>query len=846
MKKISALLPFLFVSLLFVLSAFLLRNEDKNETENESKELSEPADWAFLQKSYPGFSGVDVLKQYEYAIEVAKDQMNQARGTQSWNQPWRLEGPTNTGGRFNCIAIHPTNENIVYAGTASGGVFKTTNGGTTWLPIFDQNPYLSIGTIVFDPLNPNTLYVGTGDPQISGYPFVGNGIYKSTDAGQTWTNIGMAQGHIITKILINPTNTNIIYAAAMGVPFIRDNNRGLYKTIDGGQTWTQVLFVSDQAGIIDMVMDPTNPNIVYAASWDRIRNMQESVVAGPNGKIWKTSNAGQTWNPIVNGFPSGDLCRIGLAISQQNPNILYATYANTNLEFGGLLKTLDGGANWNDMAASGLDVSFQSNFAWYFGRIGINPNNDNHIWMLGVGLYKSFDGGVTFSDADANYSLHADKHDLVYDKNNKIWLATDGGLYNLTNANNDNWQDADLIPNNQFYRVALNPNDPTLYYGGVQDNGCNGGSYTAPDNWIKYGYGDGFQMRFEPNNPFSFYSESQNLGLSYNDGMGSFWDHTIGIDNLDRRSWDAPFTLSAFDYRRQYTGTYRIYRNVNGGGGQVQWQAISPDLTDGIIFFERAHVISWVEESPVDSQVIYTCTSDANVHVSQDDGATWQNITTQNLPDYYATSIHPSTKAAGTAWLTFSGYRWNDNTSHIYKTTNFGQTWVSVAGNLPPFAINDVVIYSQNENVLFVATDGGIYGTVNGGTSWDRVGDMPIMAVYDVEIDEVNNRIVAGTFARSLQTYDLNEILLNVKNTEKVEFASLSVFPNPAVEKVQIKISEESRFIPTEMTVMDIKGNLILKDCFQSELNVSEWASGIYTLQVKAGNKVWAGKIVKQ
>jgi photosystem II stability/assembly factor-like uncharacterized protein len=843
MKKYLSLIPFLFVSSLFLFTAFLVRKE-VGENEKESKELLEPADWAFLQKSYPNFGGNDVLKQYEYAIKIAKEQMNQSRGIESWTQPWRLEGPTNTGGRFNCLAIHPTNENIIYAGTASGGVFKTIDGGANWLPIFDQNPFLSIGTIVFDPTNANTIYVGTGDPQISGYPFVGDGIYKSTDAGQTWTNIGMSQGRIITKILINPNNTNIIYAAAMGLPFVKDNNRGLYKTTNGGQTWTQVLFVSDQAGIIDMVMDPTNPNIVYAASWDRIRNMQESIVSGPNGKIWKTTDAGQTWNTAMNGFPTGNLCRIGLAISQQNPNVLYATYATTALEFGGLLKTVDGGANWLDMAAVGLDPTFQSNFAWYFGKIGISPTNDNHIWMLGVTLYKSFDGGSNFTDADANYNLHADKHDLEYDKNGKIWLATDGGLYTLADANNDNWQDADLIPNNQFYRVALNPNDPAQYYGGVQDNGCNGGSYLAPSSWIKYGYGDGFQMRFEPNSP-AYYVESQNLGLAYNDGMGNFYQHTNGIDGADRRSWDAPFTLSAFNYKRQYTGTYRVYRNTKGGGMQVQWDTLSSDLTDGIIFFDRAHVISWVEESPVDSQVIYACTSDANVHVTKNDGLSWQNITTSNLPDYYATSIHPSTKSAGTAWLTFSGYRWNDNTSHIYKTTDFGLSWVAIASNLPPFAINDVAIYSQNENVLFVATDGGIYGTVNGGLNWERVGDMPILAVYDVEIDEVNNRIVAGTFARSLQTYDLNEILLNVKNTDIVIFSALSVFPNPAIDKVYFKITEASRFVPTEMQVFDMKGNVILRDCFQPELNVSEWSSGIYTLQVKAGNKIWAGKIVK-
>ena len=845
MKKHLSFIPFFLLFSLFLFSIFLMKR-GVGKIENDAKELLEPADWAFLQKSYPNFAENDVLKQYEYAIKVAKEQINETRGIESWTQPWRMEGPTNTGGRFNCIAIHPTNENIVYAGTASGGIFKTTDGGANWIPIFDKNPYLAIGTIVLDPQNPNTLYVGTGDPQISGYPFVGDGIYKSTDAGQTWTNIGMMQGRIITKILINPNNTNIIYAAAMGLPFVKDNNRGLYKTTDGGQTWSQVLFVSDQAGIIDMVMNPQNPNIIYAASWDRIRNMQESIVFGPNGKVWKTTDAGQTWNTVMNGFPSGDLCRIGLAISQQNPNLLYATYATTTLEFGGLLKTLDGGANWMDMAASGLDMNFQSNFAWYFGKIGINPANDDHVWMLGVDLFKSTTGGTTFTDADPTYKLHADKHDLEYDKNGKIWVATDGGLYTLQNPNNNNWIDADLIPNNQFYRVALNPNDPTQYYGGVQDNGCNGGNFLAPDAWVKYGYGDGFQMRFEPNNPDSYYAESQNLGLSYNDGITGFWDHTIGIDAQDRRAWDAPFTLSAFNYRRQYTGTYRVYRNTQGGGSQVQWNPISPDLTDGIIFFERAHVISWVEESPVDSQVIYACTSDANVHVSQDDGATWQNITTSNLPDYYATSVHPSTKAAGTAWLTFSGYRWNDNTSHIYKTTDFGQTWVAIANNLPPFAINDVAIYSQDENVLFVATDGGVYGTVNGGLNWDRVGDMPILAVYDVEIDEVNNRIVAGTFARSLQTYDLNNILQNVKNANIVNLSTLSIFPNPATAKVFIKITEASRFVPTEMTVLDMQGNMILQDCFQPELNVSEWASGIYTLQVKAGSKIWAGKIVKQ
>ncbi|MFN0203017.1 MAG: VPS10 domain-containing protein [Bacteroidia bacterium] len=832
---------FLGAMLLFFVGFTTFRQMMIEKQENEGAKLQEPADWSFLQRSYPDFKGADAAKAYDQAVQMAVWQRNTQRtaGTTGWNADWTLEGPNNTGGRFNTVAIHPTTPNIMYAGAASGGVWKTTDGGTTWNPIFDDKPYLSVSHIVFDPTNPNTIFVGTGDTQISGYPFLGDGIYKSTDAGATWTNIGLAQCKIISRIAINPQNPNIIYAATMGLPFERGLDRGLYKTTNGGGTWTKVLYVSDQAGVVDLLLDPTNANTIYATSWDRIRNMQESTVSGSGGRIWKSTDGGTTWNQIMNGITGGDLCRIGIAISQQNNNKLYAVVVNTGLDLENVYKTTNGGTTWTAVQGNNLDFSGLGGFGWYFGQIRVNPTNDNHIWVLGVGVQKSTDGGNNWTDGDGNGDMHSDKHDLEFINGSQMIMATDGGIYKSVNSGSS-WTDIEKIPVNQIYRIGIDPNEVENYTIGVQDNGTNEGNQANINTWTRVWWGDGFQARYDEDLPGTYYAMSQNLSIYFIDTTNSVYsDHTTGIDPSDRRGWDAPFTFSPASAKRQYTGTYRVYRNVDGE--TANWQPISDDLSDGLVYFSRAHIITWVEESPLNQQVIWATTADANVQVTTNDGATWAKVDAA-LPEFFVTSIHPSHKSMGGAYVTFSGYRYNDNTPHIYKTTNYGQTWTAIAGNLPMFSINDVLVYPTDENIMFVATDGGVYGTVDGGISWNRVGgNMPIVAVYDIEFDATGKKLLAGTYARSLHSFDMDEILSVVSLTPALPTISVTAYPNPTTDVVTIKTDNK-----IAVEIYNVQGQIVAKGMSNEAISIQQLSAGLYVVRGKDAEHYYQSKFVKQ
>ncbi|MEO0580596.1 MAG: PKD domain-containing protein [Bacteroidota bacterium] len=724
----------------------------------KEEKLLEPVDHFFLMRSYPDV-GFD-YRAYKEAMMNPAQKSAQAT-PQGWDGSWLTEGPGNIGGRINVVAIHPTQPDTIYVGSAAGGIHKTTDGGATWTPIFDDFAFLAISEITLDPNDPETIYVGTGDHNISGYPFIGDGVYKSTNGGQTWTFKGLKDASIISRIEIDPNNSNIIYAAAMGLPFVRSNDRGLYKSLNGGDTWSQILFASDQAGAIDLALDPVNSGNLLVATWDRIRNNQESVGVGPNSKIWRSTNGGSTFTNPSTGLPAGQQSRIGFAVYPPNPQIMYALVVGSNYFFEGVYKTLDGGASWSNVTGD-LPLGVSGGFGWYFGQIRVNPTNPDELFVLGVDLYRSTNGGTNWSMAGPpwyTYEVHADKHDLQYDLNGHIYLATDGGLYKSVDGG-DNWSDIENIPNTQFYRVAVNPHKPGVYYGGAQDNGSTGGNAQNINNWPRIYGGDGFQMRFDPVDSAVFYAETQNGNIVVTfDGGQSFINHSPPPG--DRTNWDQPFVLSEFGADTQYTGTYRIWENT--GGPFQNWTPISQDLTDGVIFGSRYHTISTVNASAVEADVLYAGTSDGNVWVTQDNGATnWINIT-GNLPNRYVTCVKPSPLVAGRAFVSHSGYKWNEFIPHIHRTNDYGVTWKDISGDLPQQAVNDIYIYPGSDELIFVATDGGVYGTANGGDNWHRIGNnMPSIPVYDLEIDLVAKQLIAGTFARSIMTFPLDSLTQNL------------------------------------------------------------------------------------
>jgi len=831
-------------AIVFVLGCCILNFVRENPEVAKSKEAPfRPAEEFYAMRDYPFFR--PDIRAYTAAIAEARQRSGNS-GSRSGNgvsAPWTLQGPGNIGARVNTIAIHPTNPNIIYIGYSGGGAWKTTNGGTTWSPIFDEQDYLAIGHIALDPGNPDHVYIGTGDPNIGGYPFIGNGIWKSTDQGETWHPLGLEGQRIVSKLIVNPSGSQKIYAATMGVPFERNNDRGLYRADLNAPAWQQSLFVSDQTGIIDLVVSPTNPDVLYAAAWDRIRNNQESTVSGENARIWKSTDGGITWAPLSGGLPQGAQSRIGLAIDPNNGQHVVATYANTNLAFGGLYETFDGGLSWQQNAGTGLDLNLQSNFAWYFGKVRINPFNAQDIWILGVNTYRSLNGGQTwFLGVDGP---HVDHHDLAFLSATQFLLGTDGGLYR-SNDNGQNWQRAENIPTTQFYRVAYNPHQPDFYYGGAQDNGTIAGNAGQVNAWNHLFGGDGFQAVFHPEDPDIYYYEAQN-GAIYGSSGGFFDFATEGIAPADRRHWDMQYLISRHNPEVLYTGTYRLYV---GFGHLPVWTPITDDLTDGLVFASRFHTISALDESPLDPDQVYVGTIDANVWLVNPNTQETTNLSA-GLPERYVSSVKASPTDASRVFVSQTGYRDNDFAPRIHRSDDLGATWIPISGDLPNLAVNDLYILPDaNDQVIFAATDGGVYVTLDGGEAWERLGTgMPFVPVYDLDHNLAQNTLIAGTHARSVMTFPIDSLMLDPStptfNPESQAGPALSVTPSLAKGTATLTVENLRPNQQAMVLVTDLSGKTLLQIPFNGSgkheraIDLKAFPAGIYVAAVRSEGKIW-------
>lgn len=840
---------------------------NKEVSNNRLYQKHEPNEEFFLQRSYP--DGKFDIKAYSDGLKEAKQSAALARNINGFDETWTVQGPGNIGARANTVVANPLNEDIMYAGFAKGGVFKTTDGGLSWNPIFDDQIFLSIGDIVLDPNDPNIVYVGTGDVNITGYPSIGDGLYRSMDGGNTWTNLGLEEQRIISKIVIDPTNSNRIFAGTMGLPFERNNERGLYRSEDNGATWEQVLFLSDSTGVIDVLMNPQNPDILYAAGWDRIRNNIESVIRGAGAKIYKSIDGGDNWNMLEGGLPN-DIphSRVGLEMSGTNPDVLFVQYVGEDLAFESVYKTTDAGISWlpipTDEYTNGLPADILRTFGWYFGKIRVNPNDDNDIFLLGVDLWRTLDGGNNWFMASPiwwEYSVHADKHDLVFLPSGNILLATDGGLYKTDNSASE-WEDIENIPTTQFYRVAYNPHDPNAYYGGAQDNGSTGGNAANFNGWPRIYGGDGFQMAFDPNNPDRFFAETQRGGIVVTENGGYYFDDaTFGIDFDDRRNWDMPYIISPHNSEVLYTGTYRVYR---GTGSNPFWSAITDDLTDGTDEEHRYHNITAIDESPFTPGLLYVGTGDGNLWRIDDYLALdWTSISA-GLPDQYVTDVIASPTDENVVYVTYSGYRDNDNIPRIHRSEDQGATWTDISANLPDLAINELLVLPDfSDSILFVATDGGVYGSVDKATSWERVGtNMPTVITYDMVINEANNELVAGTFARSIMTYPLDSLIESIKPVveDSVDVAvspspvqlknTLKITPSLATDYIQVELGNIEPGRSFEFVILNSVGKLLYHqkesgNGGEYRVDVSNWASGTYFVKAKLRHEVVSKSFVK-
>jgi photosystem II stability/assembly factor-like uncharacterized protein len=847
--------------ILFLL--FLLKSIKKDAApesginpENEAGETKDssnlrPAEWFFALREWPDFR-TDV-NTYAHAMHVARasDMAAKSRdGNKGFSAPWKLEGPANIGARINTIAVHPSDPNIIYIGYSHGGVWKTTDGGQSWKSVFDDQSFLSIGDIAFDPGHPSVVYVGTGDPNISGYPFIGDGVWRSADGGETWEPLGLDAQRIVSKIIVHPTLASRIFVATMGLPFERNNDRGLYKSTNLGSSWQQKLFINNESGVIDMLMSPTDPNTLYAAVWDRIRSNQESIVSGENARIWKSVDGGDTWTKLSGGLPEDVNSRIGLAIDPSNANHLFASYVNTSLSFSGLFESFDGGETWNENPCQGLDYGFQSNFAWYFGKIRINPFDSKDIWLLGVQSWRSRDGGETWQlAAGFDQGVHADHHDLAFLGGETFLLATDGGLYRSTD-NAVSWQKIENIPTTQLYRVAYNPHKPAFYFGGAQDNGTSTGNAANLENWIRVFGGDGFQAVFHPTESSIYYYEAQNGAIYGTTDGGNFDAATNGIDENDRRHWDTPYLISQHDPNVMYTGTYRIYQ---GFGHLPVWTQISDDLSDGIIFGARFHTISAINESLLNPDLLFAGTTDANVWRGNPFSQSWENISA-GLPERYISSVKASSADPNRVFVSQTGYKSNDFSAHIHRSDDLGANWIPISGDLPNLAVNDLIILpGHQDSVIFAATDGGVYGTTNGGLHWERLGTgIPIVPVYSLGINDAQKTLIAGTYARSVLSFPIDSLKLGENSStftpNGYAIPTLGISPNPASVAAVLKVENLKSGQVAEVNIVDISGRVMLQKQFrgfgrhEEEIDLQDFAPGVYFVFARTAGKVWGGR----
>jgi photosystem II stability/assembly factor-like uncharacterized protein len=713
-----------------------------------------PNDWMAKQKIYPhaGFNH----RHYLNALSEAKALHKNSPTTRA---TWQLAGPENVGGRITDIAIHPDNPSIMYIGAASGGIFKTTNAGQSWENIFADAPVISIGALANDHENQNIIYAGTGEANASSYSFIGNGMYKSTDAGDTWNQIGLEESAYIGRVLIDHSNSQRVFVAACGTLFTPNEERGIYRSLNGGDNWERVLFVTDSTAGIDIVQHPTNPDIFYAAMWERMRGLTYRRSHGASSGIYKTTDGGDTWALLQNGLPGGEQKgRIGLAIGQNNPEILYAFIdrkVGSNI-FASVYKTTNGGASWqqtNDGALSGLN----STFGWYFGQIRVDPQNDNRIWVLGVDLYRSDNGGASYTQLAGYYNI-----DEIYVDHHAMWInpttgfivhGNDGGLYTSSNYGNS-WTKINNLALTQFYAIEIDYLNPHRIYGGTQDNNTIRTLTGALDDWHRILGGDGFYTLVDYTNSNIIYAEYQWGNLFRSTNGGNSFSYIAGAFSGDRTNWSSPYIMHPTDPQTLYFGTYRVWKTTNRGN---TWTAISGDLTHNLAN-SGFSTLTTLAISTLNPSRILTGSDDGRVHVSTNGGSNWTDISA-GLPLRWITRVAFDPFEVNTIYATVSGFRWDEAHPYVFRSSDLGQTWESISGNLPELPVNVIVADPGVQNRLIVGTDVGIYYTENGGQHWWGLSQgIPNAPVTDLKIHHPTRNLVAGTYGCSAYRLNLDAI----------------------------------------------------------------------------------------
>jgi hypothetical protein len=724
---------------------------------------------------------------------------------------WRCIGPANMGGRIDDFAVVVEQPYIIYVGTASGGVWKTINNGITWKPILDEQTSSSIGDIALAPSNTSIVWVGTGEANSRNSSSWGDGIYKSTDAGKTWKHMGLNETHHIGRIVIHPQNPDIVYVAALGHLWGSNKERGLFKSIDGGNTWKNVLFVNEDTGCVDVAIDSSNPKILYAAAYQRRRRGWGFNGGGPGGGLYRSIDGGETWTKLANGLPVGNTGRIGIDIYNSNPNIVYAIIEHKK---GGVFRSEDKGLTWKKMSDTNPRPM-------YYSQIRIDPNNDQRIWVLGSPMYYSDDGGKTFT-TDLVSGIHVDHHALwINPKNsNHMILGCDGGI-NISYDRGKSWDFVNTIPIGQFYEIGFDMRKPYYVYGGLQDNGVWGGPSATHykkgitnSDWYQVHGWDGFYAQVDPTDPNTVYAEAQSGRLYRSDLKTGEFKYIMPLpekkDERYRFNWNSPLLISPHDAKTIYYGGNMLFKSTDRGETwtksidlstqqdpkKMKVMGVLPSddvlsLNDGISCYGN---ITTISESPLKKGLLYVGTDDGNLQVSQDDGNSWKNAISKvpGVPKYtYVSRVIASHFTEGRAYVTFDGHRNDDFKAYVYVTENYGDSWKSIANNIPEGGtVNVIREHHRNPNLLFVGTETGAYVSFDRGGHWTKIkGNFPICPVDDIAIHPRENDLIFGTHGRSI--WILDDITPLEKLSKEILSSDCFLFaPRPATLFIPYEIRE--------------------------------------------------------
>lgn len=692
----------------------------------------------------------------------------------------RTIGPGFLSGRICDFAINPENESEYYVAVCSGGVWKTENAGVTYKPIFDGQASYSIGCITLDPNNPHTVWVGSGENNSQRSVSFGDGVYRSRDGGKSWENLGLKESEHIGKIIVDPRDSNIVYVAAQGPLWRSGGDRGLYKTTDGGATWDRILHISDDTGVNEVHMDPRDPDVLYASSYQRRRRVWTLINGGPESNIYKSTDAGKTWRKVTSGLPGVDKGRIGMCISPSRPDIIYAIVEAAN-DKGGVFRSTDRGETWKKRSG------YMSRSPQYYNEIVCDPHDEDRVYSLDTFMHVTEDGGKSFQRVPRE-DRHVDDHALWIDPTdeNHLLVGSDGGIYESWDRG-ENWQFKPNLPVTQYYRINVDNSTPFYYvYGGTQDNNSQGGpsrtispAGITNEDWFVTVGGDGYETVVDPEDPNIVYSQWQYGGLIRHDRRsGEIVDikpREAPDEEPYRWNWDSPLIMSPHNHERLYFAANKLFRTDDRGDS---WTVISDDLTrqldrnqlevmgkiqsvDAVSknrstsIFGNAVALS---ESPLEEGLIYVGTDDGVLSVTGDGGETWRRVELfPDIPDMtYISCVLASRHHTNRVYVAFDNHKNGDFKPYILRSDDRGQTWKSVAGDLPERdVVYSLVEDTMKQDLLFAGTEFGVYFTINGGENWIQLkGGIPTIAVRDVEIQRRENDLVAGTFGRGIYILD--------------------------------------------------------------------------------------------